>query len=116
MSEFVRGPGGWDTQPTRPPVITPERWLFVVPRGRMWTPALLSASFFYVHTSSSIVVIPVGVVFAIGCFLSTRDALADHREAGLSGAPGANEIIAARGVAVLLAVGAVLIAMLASLL
>jgi hypothetical protein len=33
-----------------------------------------------------------------------------------AGAPGANEIIAARGVAVLLAVGAVLIAMLASLL
>lgn len=116
MSQFASGSGGWDTPPSRSPDIIPERWLFVVPRGRMWTLALLSASFCYIHRSSSIVVIPVGVVFAIGCFLATRDSLADHREAGLSGAPGASEIIAARGVAVLLAVGTVLIAMLVSVL
>jgi hypothetical protein len=116
MSEFAPGAGGWDTPPSRSPVIAPERWLFIVPRGRMWTLALLSASFFYVHVSSSIVVIPIGVVFAIGCFLATRDSLADHREGGLSAAPGASEIVAARGVAVLLAVGSVLIALLVALL
>ncbi len=116
MSKFASGPGGWDTPPSRSPVIAPERWLFVVPRGRMWTLSLLSASFFYIHRSSSIVVIPVGVVFAIGCFLATRVPLADHREAGLSGAPGASEIIAARGVAVLLAVGTLLIGILVSVL
>jgi len=74
--------------------------LVKVPRGKMWTFAVLSAGVFWVRSAEHTVVFPFGAIFAILCWITTSKPLAEHRAAG---SPAAKEMTAARWIAVALA-------------
>ena len=78
----------------RPPLVE-------VPRAKMWILAALSASVFWIYSPDTTVVIPFGFIFAIWCGRTTTAPLRLHEQAG---SPAANEIKAARWVALGLAV------------
>ena len=70
-----------------------------VPRGKMWTFAILSAGVFWLHSPEHTIVIPFGALFAVLCWITTSQPLAAHRAAG---SPAAKEMTAVRWVAVAL--------------
>jgi hypothetical protein len=61
---------------------------------------VLSLSVFWIGTSGSTIVLPIGIAFATWCWLATADALKAHAAAG---SPEVTNIKAARWVAVGLA-------------
>ena len=71
-----------------------------VPRGKMWTFAVLSLFIFWIRSPGRTIVLPVGTLFAILCWLTTAPALRAHRAAGSSAV---REIVATRWIAVALA-------------
>ena len=79
----------------------PQPRLPEVPRAKMWILAALSTFVFWVNSPGSSIVIPLGFIFAIWCRLTTAAPLRAHEQAG---SPAANEMKAARWVAVGLAV------------
>lgn len=76
-----------------------------IPRGKMWTLTVLSAFVFWIHTSSRTIVLPLGIIFAIWCWVATAKILASHQSVG---SPDVREIKAARGISVALALFSIL--------
>ena len=83
----------------RDAIITPR--LVDVPRGKMWVLAVLSLFVFTIRSPGRTIVLPLGTIFAIWCWVTTAPALKSHRAAGSNAA---NEIIAARWIAVALVI------------
>jgi hypothetical protein len=77
-----------------------------VPRVKMWVLAVLSLMTFRLQANSAAVVLPLGVAFAVWCWITTARPLAEHRRAG---SDQVGNIWAARIVAAVFAVVSVVI-------
>ena len=90
---------GWRPPDVMVRTATPPTPLVEIPKVKMWVLAALSAFVFWLNTPGITLVVPLGVVFAVWCWLTTREPLRSLARAGLS----VTEIWAARWVAVGLA-------------